>query len=101
MLAPTERRARSTMRSLHGNPISRCCCALVVPHATASIHAGTCASASSPSLAGGASVTWMAGIAASTDSRSSRYFDIGNGCPAGSGSTKVSEWKARTDGHRF
>jgi hypothetical protein len=53
MVAPTERRARSTMRSLHGKPISRCCAALVVPSATASIHAGSCASASSPSLAGG------------------------------------------------
>ncbi len=98
MVAPTERRARSTMRSDHGKPISRCCAADVVPSMTAAIHAGSCANASSPSLAGAVSWTTMPGICTCTASRSRRYFVIGKLWPGGSGNTNWSEWKARTGG---
>ena len=94
MLAPTERLERSTIWGDHGKPISRCCAGVVLPSTTAVIHAGSWASASSPSLAGGASTTRMAGTEACTASRSSRYLDIGKVCPGGSGRTKWSEWKA-------
>ena len=86
-----ERRERSTMRSDHGNPISRCCAGDRAPSATAAIHAGSCASANSPSLAGAASDTRTPGKVASTASRNSRYLDIGKPCPGGSGKTKASE----------
>ncbi len=92
MVAPTERRDRSTMRSDHGNPISRCAAADKLPSVTAPIQAGSCASASSPSLAGCASCMRKPGSVASAASRSSRYFDIGKLCPGGSASTKASEW---------
>ena len=80
------------MRSLQGKPISRCCAGVVVPLNTALIHAGSCARASSPSLAGGASSTRSPGTVASAASRSRRYLVIGNVCPGGSGKTKWSEW---------
>ena len=94
MVAPTERRARSAMRSDHGKPISRCCAVDSSPSATALTYSGACTSASSPSLAGSASRTRIAGSSRSTASRSRRYLLIGKLWPGGSASVKWSEWKA-------
>jgi hypothetical protein len=93
MVAPTERRARSAMRSLQGKPISRCCAALSVPSATAVIQPASCARASSPSLAGGASAPQLR-AAASTARAAAGTCPSGSGGPAAAAAQKASAWKA-------
>jgi hypothetical protein len=78
MVAPTERRARSTMRSLQGKPISRCCAPLVCALGHGAdpvrlVRQGQFAVGGRQ----GFGCTRSSGIWASTASRSSRYLPIG------------------------
>ena len=70
MVAPAERRERSTIASLQGKPISRIACGLTLPSLTAEIHSAVCASASSSSPARGATSITTAGSCSSRRSRS-------------------------------
>ena len=93
-------RDRATSASLQENPSLRWSAGASVPEKTASRYSGVCASNRDArsinrdsSSSSGASTP-----SATRRSRTRRYFGIGNRCPGGSGTSYVSQKKARTSG---